>query len=75
MTWYSAPADQRGDRDDDDPVADDVGVLARLAREADQHEVGDREADRVAQAVPADRERPELERDGDRGERRTSRGV
>ena len=47
-------ADERGDGDDDDPVADDVGVLAGPPREPDEDHVGDGEADGVAQPVPAD---------------------
>ena len=61
--------DQRRDGHDDDPVADHIRVLAGEAREADEHEVRDGEADRVHQPVPADAERAELERDRDRGGR------
>ena len=41
-----AAADQRGDGDDDDPVAEDVGVLAGTLREPDQQEVGRSQAER-----------------------------
>ena len=59
-----ATADQCGDGHDDDAVADDVGVLAGETRQADEDQVGGGQAERVAQAVPADAERAELERDG-----------
>ena len=63
-----ATADQRRDRDDDDPVAEDLGVLAGPARQPDHHQVGDGEAERVADPVPVDGQRPELEGDRVRDE-------
>ena len=63
-----AAADQCGDGHDDDPVPEQVGVLASPPGEADQHEVDDSQAHGVADAVPADGQRPELERDRVRGE-------
>ena len=57
-------ADQGRDRHDDDAVADDVGVLAGGARQADEHDVRGRQPDRVTEPVPADRDGTELERDG-----------
>ena len=68
-------ADQRRDGDDDDPVARDVLVLARAPRQPDEQEVDRGEADRVAEAVPADAERADGERDRIRRACRTSRGV
>ena len=61
-------ADERGHGDDDDPVADHIGILAGQPREPDEQHVRDGEPDRVAQPVPADAERAELERDGIRGD-------
>ena len=58
------PADQRRDGDDDDAVAGDVLVLAGAPGEPDQQQVGGRQPDRVAQAVPADAERADGEGDG-----------
>ena len=56
-------ADQRRDRDDDHPVADEFGVLAGPARQPDDDEIGGGKADRVADPVPVDGDRPELDRD------------
>ena len=50
------------------PLPTIVGVLAGPPREPDHHEVGRRETERVADAVPVDGERTELERDRVRGE-------
>ena len=58
------PANQRRDGHDDDPVADDVGVLAGALRQADQQQVGECQADGIADPVPVDGERPDLKRDG-----------
>ena len=63
-----ATADERRDRDDDHPVAEELGVLAGPARQADHHQVGDREPERIADPVPVDGERPDLDRDRVRGE-------
>ena len=57
-------ADQRRDRDDDHPVAEDVGVLAGPPRQPDHDQVGGGQPERIADAVPVDGQRPEL--DGDR---------
>ena len=61
-------ADQRRDRDDDHPVADDLGVLAGPPGQANQDLVGHGQPDRVADPVPVHGERPELERDRVRDE-------
>ena len=61
-------ADQRRDRDDDHPVDEDLLVLAGAPGEPDHDEVGRGEADRVADPVPADGQRAELERRGVREE-------
>ncbi len=57
-------ADQRGDGDDDHPVAEDVGILPGPSRETNHDQVGGRKPDRVADAVPVNGQRPQL--DGDR---------
>ena len=62
------PADERRDGDDDHAVADELRVLAAAARLADEHEVDRREADGVADPVPVDGERADLERDRVRGD-------
>src|SRR6185369_16709111 len=56
--------DERRDRDDDQRVADDLLVLAAPLRFVDEDEVDGGEADRVADPVPVDRERPDREGDG-----------
>ena len=56
--------DEGGDRDDDDAVADELGVLAGRPRQANEDHVGHGEADGVTQAVPADGDGTELEGDG-----------
>ena len=69
-------ADQRGDGDDDDPVVDEPGVEAPPARLARDHEVGERDPDGVADAVPVDRDGSEVEGDGigrDRDQREDGR--
>ena len=63
-----AAADERRDRDDDDPVGQDLGVLAGPPREPDHDQVGRGETQRVADPVPVDRDRAELDRDRVRGE-------
>src|SRR5690349_8664404 len=63
-----AAADQRRDRDDDQGVADDRLVLAATAGLADEHEIDEGQADRVADAIPVDRERPDGEGDRVRGD-------
>ncbi len=68
-------ADQRGDRDDDHAVADEVGVLARALREPDEQQVRGGEPDRVADPVPEHGEWPDLERDRVRSEVEHPRSV
>ena len=54
-----AAADERRDRDDDDPVAEDLGVLAGSSGQPDHDQVGGRETEGVADPVPVDGERAE----------------
>ena len=63
MTWYARPPIEGGDGHDDHPVAHQDRVLARPAGQADQDLVRHRQADRIADPVPVDGERSELEGD------------
>ena len=68
-------ADQRRDRDDDDPVVDEARVQAAPARLAGDDDVGGGKPPGIRDAVPEDRERPELECDrvGGDGDQRQDR--
>jgi len=55
-------ADQGGDPDDDEPVPDDVRVLAEPRCLADHDDVRARQAERVGNAVPVQRQRADLDR-------------
>ncbi len=68
-------ADQRRDRHDDHPVADDIGILAGPFRETGDQEVRGGKTDGIADAVPADRDRADLEGDGIGGEVEHPRSV
>jgi hypothetical protein len=58
------PADQGRDRDDDQGIPDDLGVLVAPLRLVHEDEVHGGETDRIEDAVPEHRERPDREGDG-----------
>ena len=63
-----ATTDECGHRDDDQPIADDLGILAGTVRQPDQDLIRRQQAQGIPQPVPIDGQWPELQEDGVRRE-------